>query len=102
MPWRELAVNFVRFTPKYDSWECAEAWAKLTIAEHARDKREQLYTLQQLEAAETHDELWNAAQIQMLRFGWMHNSLRMYWAKKILEWTVDAATAVKWCVYFKR
>jgi deoxyribodipyrimidine photo-lyase len=97
--WRELAVNFVRFTPKYDSWECAEAWAKKTIAEHARDEREQLYTLAELENAETHDELWNAAQIQMLRFGWMHNVLRMYWAKKILEWTPDAKTAVQWSVY---
>jgi deoxyribodipyrimidine photo-lyase len=97
--WRELAVNFVRFTPKYDSWECAEPWAKRTIAEHARDQREQLYTRAQLESAETHDELWNAAQIQMLRFGWMHNVLRMYWAKKILEWTPDAKTAVEWSVY---
>jgi deoxyribodipyrimidine photo-lyase len=97
--WRELAVNFVRFTPNYDSWECAEAWAKQTIADHARDEREHLYTLKQLEAAETHDELWNAAQIQMLRFGWMHNYLRMYWAKKILEWTPDTASAVKWSIY---
>jgi deoxyribodipyrimidine photo-lyase len=97
--WRELAVNFVRFTPQYDSWECAELWARKTIAEHARDERERLYTLQQLESAETHDELWNAAQIQMLRHGWMHNHLRMYWAKKILEWTPDAATAVQWSVY---
>jgi deoxyribodipyrimidine photo-lyase len=97
--WRELAMNFVRFTPQYDSWECAEPWAKKTIAEHARDERERLYTLAQLEAAETDDELWNAAQTQMLRFGWMHNVLRMYWAKKILEWTPDAKTAVQWSVY---
>jgi deoxyribodipyrimidine photo-lyase len=97
--WRELAVNFVRCTPKYDSWECAEEWAKKTIAEHARDERERLYTLAQLESAETDDELWNAAQVQMLRFGWMHNVLRMYWAKKILEWTPDAKTAVEWSVY---
>jgi len=97
--WRELAVNFVRFTPKYDTADCAEAWAKTTIAEHARDEREHLYTLHQLEAAQTSDDLWNAAQIQMVRYGWMHNYLRMYWAKKILEWTPDAATAVKYCVH---
>ena len=48
---------------------------------------------------ETYDELWNAAQIQMVRHGWMHNYLRMYWAKKILEWTPDVATAMKYCVY---
>jgi deoxyribodipyrimidine photo-lyase len=97
--WRELAVNFVRYTPNYDTHECAENWAKTTIAEHARDEREHLYTLNQLEAAQTYDELWNAAQLQMVHHGWMHNYLRMYWAKKILEWTPDSATAVKYCVY---
>ena len=97
--WRELAVNFVKYTAGYDTANVAENWAKETIAEHARDERERLYTLRQLEAAETHDELWNAAQIQMVEFGWMHNYLRMYWAKKILEWTPDAKTAVKFCVY---
>jgi deoxyribodipyrimidine photo-lyase len=97
--WRELAVNFVRYTPKYESPECAEAWAKATIAEHARDEREHLYTLNQLENAETYDDLWNAAQIQMVRHGWMHNYLRMYWAKKILEWTPDVSTAMKYAIY---
>ncbi len=95
--WRELAVNFVRYTPKYDTAEVAESWAKATIAEHARDEREYLYTPAQLEGAETHDELWNAGQLQMVHFGWMHNYLRMYWAKKILEWTPDSATAVRYC-----
>ena len=97
--WRELAVNFVRFSDNYDTADCAENWAKQSIAEHRRDEREYLYTLKQLEHAETYDELWNAAQIQMVRFGWMHNYLRMYWAKKILEWTPDAATAVKYCIH---
>jgi deoxyribodipyrimidine photo-lyase len=97
--WRELAINFVRYTPKYDSPECAESWAKTTIAEHARDEREHLYTLHQLENAQTYDDLWNAGQIQMVRHGWMHNYLRMYWAKKILEWTPDVATAMKYAIY---
>ncbi len=97
--WRELAVNFVRYTPNYDSVECAEAWAKTTIAEHALDERERIYTLTQLEHAQTHDDLWNAGQIQMVRFGWMHNFIRMYWAKKILEWTPDVATAVKYAIH---
>jgi deoxyribodipyrimidine photo-lyase len=91
--WRELAVNLVKYNPKYDSPEAAEDWAKRSIAEHALDEREYLYSLEQLEAAETHDELWNAGQIQMVETGWMHNYLRMYWAKKILEWTPDIATA---------
>jgi len=97
--WRELAVNFVRYNSNYDSPECAEPWAKATIAEHARDEREYLYTFAQLEGAETHDDLWNAAQLQMLHYGWMHNHMRMYWAKKILEWTPDIATAMKYAIH---
>jgi deoxyribodipyrimidine photo-lyase len=97
--WRELAVNFVKYTANYDTADCAEDWAKKTIAEHARDERERLYSLKVIEAGETYDELWNAAQTQMVQFGWMHNYLRMYWAKKILEWTPDVKTAVKWAIY---
>jgi deoxyribodipyrimidine photo-lyase len=97
--WRELAINFVRYTPNYDSPACAEAWAKATISEHARDEREHLYTLHELENAQTYDDLWNAAQIQMVRHGWMHNCMRMYWAKKILEWTPDVATAMKYAIH---
>ena len=97
--WRELAMNFVKYTPNYDTAECAEDWAKKTIAEHARDERERLYSLKELEAGETYDELWNAAQTQMVMHGWMHNYLRMYWAKKILEWTPDVKTAVTWAIY---
>ena len=73
----ELAVNFVRFTPNDDTADCAEAWAKTTITDHARDEREHLYTLHQLEAAQTLSTIYgNAAQIQMVRYGWMHNYLR--------------------------
>jgi len=97
--WRELAVNFVKYSPDYDNPHCAENWANLSIAEHARDEREHLYTLAQLEHAETHDPLWNAAQQQMLHFGWMHNYMRMYWAKKILEWTPDVATAMSHAIH---
>jgi deoxyribodipyrimidine photo-lyase len=97
--WRELSVNLVRYQPEYDSTACADNWARLTIAKHDRDEREVLYTLKQLEEARTHDELWNAAQLQMVHYGWMHNYVRMYWAKKILEWTRDAATAMKRAIY---
>jgi len=85
--WRELAVLFVRHNPNYDNWECAEPWARKTLTEHAGDARPWLYSLEQMERAETHDELWNASQMEMLRTGWMHNYVRMYWAKKILEWS---------------
>jgi deoxyribodipyrimidine photo-lyase len=91
--WRELAVNFVRFNPNYDNFECAEPWAHRTLANHAKDNRPILYTERQMEQAETHDALWNAAQAQMVTTGWMHNYVRMYWAKKILEWSSSPAQA---------
>lgn len=96
--WRELAINFVRHTEAYDSIECAEPWAAKTLHEHARDRRDPLYTLEQMEKAETYDELWNASQTQMVKFGWMHNRMRMYWAKKILEWSPNPAAAFEYAV----
>jgi deoxyribodipyrimidine photo-lyase len=97
--WRELAINFVHFNPLYDSIECAEPWAHRSLAAHAADPRTILYTRQQLENAETHDELWNASQRQMLHLGWMHNYMRMYWAKKILEWSSSPQSAYQTAVY---
>ena len=97
--WRELAVNFVIHSrDTYDRIECAEPWAEKTLREHARDRREYEYTCEQLERGETHDALWNAAQLQMVRYGWMHNILRMYWGKKILEWAPNPAQAFEWAV----
>ncbi len=93
--WRELSINLVRFNPDYDNFECAEPWAHRTLARHAKDRRPVLYTEAQLESAETHDPLWNAAQMQMVNTGWMHNYMRMYWAKKILEWTQSPAEAYR-------
>ena len=91
--WRELAINFVKYNPDYDSIENADDWARNSLGEHARDPREHVYTESELERAETHDELWNAAHMQMVRDGWMHNYMRMYWAKKILEWSKSPAHA---------
>jgi deoxyribodipyrimidine photo-lyase len=99
LAWRELSVNFVRHVPEYDSIAAAPDWAQKTLRKHARDNREHLYTRAELEKHETHDELWNAAQKQMIDHGWMHNVLRMYWAKKILEWSKDPAQAWETCVY---
>jgi deoxyribodipyrimidine photo-lyase len=96
--WRELAVLFVRHEPNYDNWECAAPWAFKSLTEHAIDPRPHRYTLEQLERGETQDELWNAAQMQMVNTGWMHNYMRMYWAKKILEWAHNPATAFDWAV----
>jgi deoxyribodipyrimidine photo-lyase len=96
--WRELAVLFVRHNPEYDNWACAETWARRTLQEHAGDPRPFRYSFEELDQARTHDELWNAAQRQMVLTGWMHNFLRMYWAKKIAEWAPSAATAFEWAV----
>jgi deoxyribodipyrimidine photo-lyase len=91
--WRELSINMVHFNPNYDNFEVGENWAHKSLAKHAADPRPVLYSEKQLENAETHDPLWNAAQMQMVTTGWMHNYLRMYWAKKILEWTPSPAQA---------
>jgi deoxyribodipyrimidine photo-lyase len=84
---RELAVNFVYYTPDYDDYDCIPAWAKQTLAEHREDKRSHRYSRRQLAAAETHDPYWNAAMREMVLSGFMHNYMRMYWGKKILEWS---------------
>jgi deoxyribodipyrimidine photo-lyase len=96
--WRELSVLFVKYNPNYDNWESAEPWARQTLIEHTADQRPYRYTLPQLERAETHDDLWNAAQRQMVETGWMHNYMRMYWAKMILTWASDPARAYEWAV----
>lgn len=92
---RELATSFVRFNPRYDSMDGVEGWARLTLARHEKDARPHLYTEAQLDAGETHDPLWNAAQRQMVEAGWMHGYVRMYWAKKLLEWAPTAADALR-------
>ena len=96
--WRELSVLFVKYNDNYDNWECAAPWARNTLLEHTGDQRRFRYTFDQLQRAETHDDLWNAAQRQMTETGWMHNYLRMYWAKMILEWAPDPARAYEWAV----
>ncbi len=90
---REVAINFVARNPNYDQLAGCPAWGQRTLAAHASDERLFNYTEAQLEAAETHDPLWNAAQSEMVSTGRMHGYLRMYWAKKILEWTTTPAEA---------
>ena len=96
---RELADNFCFYNPNYDSLEGCYEWAKTTLKVHSADKRDHIYTQQQLEKAETHDDLWNAAQLQMVTEGKMHGFLRMYWAKKILEWTPSPEEALRIAIY---
>jgi len=97
---RELSHNFVYYNTGYDVYETAlPPWAQRTLAVHAKDKRTYRYTRQQLEAAQTHDAAWNAAQREMVITGKMHNYLRMYWGKKILEWTASPKEAFECAIY---
>jgi len=90
---RELAANFVYYTPDYDRYTCLPAWARQTLAEHAADERIYLYDRDTLADAATHDPYWNAAMEEMRRTGFMHNYMRMYWGKKILEWSASPQEA---------
>lgn len=96
---KELSDNFCFYNQKYDSKECFPEWAKKTLSDHEKDKRQYLYTIWQFEQAETHDPLWNAAQQEMKMTGKMHGYMRMYWAKKILEWTKSADEALRYAIY---
>ena len=92
---RELSMNFVYYNERYDEFESLPDWAKKTLAGHAKDRREYLYRPEQWERAETHDPYWNAAQKEMVLSGRMHNYMRMYWGKKILEWSRSPAEAFR-------
>jgi deoxyribodipyrimidine photo-lyase len=96
---RELADNFCFYNPDYDNVAAFKPWARKSLDEHRSDKREYLYTPEQFELAQTHDSLWNAAQSQMLHTGNMPGYLRMYWAKKILEWSESHEEALKIAIY---
>lgn len=96
---RELAENFCYYNPSYDSFEGFPAWAKRSLLEHQPDEREYIYSRTEFEQAQTHDRLWNEAQSTLVQSGTMHNYLRMYWGKKILEWSTSAAEAMQTAVY---
>ena len=96
---KELSDNFCFYNADYDSLDGAPDWAKKTLDDHRDDPREFMYTRQQWEAATTHDEAWNAAQRQLMRTGKLHGYLRMYWAKKMLEWSETPEQALADCIY---
>lgn len=96
---RELADNFCYYNPAYDSIDSFPDWARHTLDEHRGDPRAEIYTLEELEHAKTYDPLWNASQREMMIRGKMHGYMRMYWAKKILEWTASPEEALKTCIY---
>ena len=95
---RELSDNFCWYNMNYDRLEGFPVWALKTIADHRHDRRDAVYSHGQLEMGETHDPLWNAAQMEMVTTGRMHGYLRMYWAKKILEWTASPEDALEMAI----
>ncbi len=92
--WREVGLNMCAHRADYDQFGSLPAWAQATLARHADDPREHAYTLDEFDAARTHDPLWNAAQRQLVREGRMHNYLRMLWGKKILQWSATPQDAL--------
>ena len=96
---RELPMNFVYYEPRYDSYDALPEWSRRTLAEHAGDPRDPLYTLHQLEQAQTEDPYWNAAMDEMRHVGYLHNHMRMYWGKKILEWSASPEEAFRNTLY---
>jgi deoxyribodipyrimidine photo-lyase len=96
---KELSDNFCFYTPLYDSVEGFPQWAIRSLDSHKKDKREFLYQKEHFEFAVTHDDLWNAAQRELLKTGTIHGYMRMYWAKKILEWTKSAKEALAISIY---
>jgi deoxyribodipyrimidine photo-lyase len=96
---RELADNFCCYNRDYDRMEGFPHWAQKTLQEHGKDRREYLYAREEFEHAQTHDDLWNAAQQAMVKRGTMHGYMRMYWCKKILEWTCHPREALEIAIY---
>jgi deoxyribodipyrimidine photo-lyase len=96
---KELSDNYCLYNSNYDNMQGLPAWAKKELELHRKDEREYLYELPVFEQAATHDPLWNAAQKEMLITGKMHGYMRMYWAKKILEWTLSPEKVFETAVY---
>lgn len=97
---RELADNFCYYNPGYSAAEGFPDWARKTLEKHHLDPRPYIYSKKELESGETHDDLWNAAQRRLVQKGTMHGFLRMYWAKKILEWTASPEEALELALEF--
>lgn len=96
---RELSMNFIFYNENYDSLEAIPDWAKKTLKSHQKDRRPYLYTLKELEDAKSHDPYWNASQKEMVIKGKMHGYMRMYWGKKILEWSKTPEEAFRNALY---
>ena len=97
--WRELSLNFCLRNPNFGTLAALPDWVHKAMASHADDAREATYTLEEFERADTHDELWNAAQRELLLTGVMHNVVRMLWGKTLILWSAHYADALAWLVH---
>lgn len=96
---RELSMNFVYYNPEYDNYKCLPAWARQTLEEHKKDKRDYAYTQEEWEKAKTHDPYWNAAQKEAIKKGKISGYMRMYWGKKVIEWSETPEKAYETLIY---
>ncbi|MBI5055034.1 MAG: deoxyribodipyrimidine photo-lyase [Nitrospirae bacterium] len=96
---RELSDNFCYYNDHYDSFAGFPEWSQRSLNAHRKDRREYIYSLKKFENAQTHDDLWNAAQMEMVKRGKMHGYMRMYWAKKILEWSSSPEEALETAIH---
>ena len=96
--WREVGFHFAHHRPDYAEFESLPEWALKTLNEHRNDPREWVYSYEELEQSQTHDEIWNAAQTQLREEGTIHNYLRMLWGKKVIEWTPNPETALEYLI----
>lgn len=99
LTWRELSLNFCLRNPEYDSLSALPDWTQRSMHAHADDERPVTYTLEQLERAETHDDIWNAGQRELVETGQMHNVVRMLWGKSVLTWAPTYADALAWLIH---
>ena len=96
---KELSDNFCYYNKNYDSFDGFHEWAQQALNDHRKDKREFIYSLKEFELAKIHEDLWNAAQLELVHIGKMHGYMRMYWAKKILEWSKSPEEALRIAIY---
>lgn len=96
---KELSDNFCLYSKSFETFDGILSWARETLNAHRTDLRNYMYSLEEFEHAKTHDELWNAVQRNLLKTGKIHGYLRMYWAKKILEWSISPEEALKIALY---
>ena len=96
--WREVGFHFAHHRPDYAEFDSLPDWALETLKKHATDPREYVYSFEELEQSQTHDEIWNAAQTQLREEGIIHNYLRMLWGKKVIQWTPDPRTALDYLI----